>query len=71
MNNSAAPGIVFIKNAYAGGGFLRKGPCALFAVIAISSGVVIILSLILPTQFWWFMFAAALICLGVWLFRCR
>ncbi len=71
MNNSAAPGIVFIKTLMQGAVFLRKGPCALFAVIAIASGVVIILSLILPTQFWWFMFAAALICLGVWLFRCR
>lgn len=51
--------------------FLRKGPCAIFAVIAILSGIIIILSLILPTQFWWFILAAALIWLGVWLCRCR
>ena len=50
---------------------MRKGPCTFFALIAIVSGTIIILSLILPTQFWWFMLAAALICLGAWLFRCH
>ena len=38
--------------------------------IAILMGIVIILALILPTEFWWFMLAAALIAAGIWYMRC-
>lgn len=41
------------------------------AAISILAGVVIILSLVLPSQFWWFVCAAGLIGFGIWLNRCR
>ena len=50
---------------------MHKGPFSLFATIAIVSGIIIILVLILPTQFWWFILAAGLICLGIWIRRCK
>lgn len=37
---------------------------------AIIAGVVIILALILPTEFWWFLLAAGLIAAGIWYMRC-
>ena len=37
--------------------------------IAIIAGIVIILALILPAEFWWFMLAAALIAAGIWYMR--
>ncbi len=39
--------------------------------IAIVVGLLIILALVLPTEFWWFIFAAALIALGIWYIRCH
>ena len=39
-------------------------------MIAICAGLVIILSLVLPKSFWWFVLAAILIGGGVWLIRC-
>ena len=50
---------------------MHKGPFSLFATIAIVSGIIIILALILPTQFWWFILAAGLICFGIWIRRCK
>lgn len=38
---------------------------------AIVAGLVIILALVLPVEFWWFIFAALLIALGIWYMRCR
>lgn len=49
---------------------MRKGRGGIFGCIAIFAGIVIILSLVLPTEFWWFIFAAALIALGIWYLRC-
>lgn len=43
---------------------------SVFGCLAIGAGLVIILSLVLPTEFWWFLFAAALIALGIWYIRC-
>lgn len=37
--------------------------------IAIITGIVIILAMILPVGFWWFALAAALISLGIWIIR--
>jgi len=55
----------------AGGGiFMRRGHRGFWGCTAIMAGVIIILSLVLPTAFWWFAFAAALIMLGVWFMRC-
>ena len=50
---------------------MRKGPVFLFATIAIACGIIIILALILPTQCWWFVLAAVLICLGIWIRKCK
>ena len=41
-----------------------------WGLIAIGTGIVIILSIVLPKSFWWFVLAGALICGGVWLIRC-
>lgn len=41
-----------------------------FGCIAIITGIVIILALILPSSFWWFMLAVALIAAGIWYMRC-
>lgn len=49
---------------------MRKGRHGLWGCVAIVAGLVIILSLVLPTEFWWFIFAALLIGVGVWYIRC-
>ncbi len=38
--------------------------------VALLAGIIIILALILPTGFWWFALAIALIWAGIWLIRC-
>ena len=40
---------------------MRSGNHSIWGCTAIAAGVVIILSLVLPTEFWWFVLAAALI----------
>lgn len=50
---------------------MRNGKRFNLGGLFILAGVVIILSLVLPSQFWWFMLAAVLICFGIWLNRCR
>ncbi|MDO4991180.1 MAG: hypothetical protein Q4E45_11825 [Eubacteriales bacterium] len=45
----------------------RRNRGSLVGCIAIVTGFVIILSLILPSGFWWFAFGAGLIGLGLWL----
>ena len=50
---------------------MRRGNHSIWGCTAIAAGVVIILSLVLPTEFWWFVLAAALIGLGVWYIRSR
>lgn len=42
----------------------------ILALAAILMGVVILLSLVLPSQVWWFLLALGLIGLGLWLLRC-
>ena len=49
--------------------FLR-GRRGLWGVTAIVLGLVIILALILPSEFWWFSLAALLIAAGIWILRC-
>ena len=34
--------------------------------ICIVTGIMIILSLVLPRGFWWFLLGAGLVCFGVW-----
>ena len=38
--------------------------------VAIAAGVIIILALVLTTSFWWFLFAAGIIAVGIWYLRC-
>ena len=50
---------------------MRRGKSGgIWGCAAILAGLVIILSLVLPTEFWWFLFAALLIALGIWYIRC-
>lgn len=49
---------------------MRKGRHGMWGCVAIAAGLVIILSLVLPTEFWWFIFAAALVGAGIWYIRC-
>ena len=55
----------------AGGRFaVRRGRCGLWGLAAIGLGLIILLALILPSEFWWFFLAAGLIGLGIWCLRC-
>ncbi len=54
----------------AGGGFMRRGRRCLWGLIAIFMGLVILLALVLPSSFWWFVLAAGLIAFGLWYIRC-
>ena len=49
---------------------MRRNGFHLGGLIAISAGLIIILSLVLPKSVWWFILAAALIGGGFWLLRC-
>ena len=48
---------------------MRRGCGHKWGYIAIFVGIVIIMKLILPTEFWWFVFAALLIGLGLFHMR--
>lgn len=50
----------------AGGGiFMRRGHRSIWGCAAVLAGFIIILSLVLPEAFWWFVFAAVLIVAGL------
>ncbi len=49
---------------------MHKGRRGKWGCAAIIAGAVILLSLVLPTEFWWFLLAALLIGVGVWYIRC-
>lgn len=48
---------------------MRKGRNNIWGCVAIITGVVIFLALILPTEFWWFILAVVLIGAGIWFIR--
>lgn len=48
----------------------RRRPRTLPGLICLVAGLVIVLSMILPVKFWWFLLGAALIGLGVYFMRC-
>lgn len=50
---------------------MRNGRHINLGGLFILAGIVIILSLVLPSQFWWFLLAGLLIYFGIWLNRCR
>lgn len=49
---------------------MRWGRRFLLGCTAIGIGVIILLALILPAGFWWFLSGAALIGLGIWYIHC-
>lgn len=49
---------------------MRWGHRFMWGCAAIGLGVVILLALILPPGFWWFLGGAALIGFGLWYIRC-
>ena len=49
---------------------MRRRKRHTLAILAILLGTLILLALILPVDFWWFLLAAALIGLGFWSMRC-
>ena len=49
---------------------MRRNNMNTLGLIAVGAGVLIILSLVLPKSFWWFVLSALLIGAGVWLLRC-
>ena len=55
-----------------GGFFMRrrrsKQP---WGLILVTAGIIVLMSLILPEGFWWFMLGVALITCGVYICRCR
>ena len=49
---------------------LRGGQRILWGITAIALGLIIVLALVLPSDFWWFALAALLIAAGIWTLRC-
>ena len=49
---------------------MRRGRHCMLGFVAISAGLIIILSLVLPSAFWWFILAVLLIGFGIWYIRC-
>ena len=50
--------------------YMRRGRRGFLGCAAIGAGLIIILSLVLPTDFWWFVLAIILISAGIWFLRC-
>lgn len=50
---------------------MRGGRSGIYGCAAICAGVIILLALILPTDFWWFILGTGLICAGIWYLRCK
>ena len=48
---------------------MRKGRNNIWGFVAIITGIVIFLALILPTEFGWFILAVVLIGAGIWFIR--
>ena len=55
-----------------GGGFMGRGwgRGNLIGIVFIAAGSLIILGMILPKVFWWFLLGLVLIAIGVWFLRC-
>ena len=47
----------------------RKPPTPVLSAVAIAAGVFILLSLVLPVSFWWFLLGVGLIGVGIFLRR--
>jgi len=70
-NNKTTPSAYDVVNTLSREAFFmhkgRRYTCALMSIII---GLLIILSQILPEQFWWLMLAFALIGVGLWRIKC-
>ncbi len=49
---------------------MRRRRSCILGLVAILAGLIIILSLVLPSAFWWFILASVLIVFGIWYIRC-
>ena len=49
---------------------MRRRRSCILGFVSILAGLIIILSLVLPSAFWWFFLAVVLIGFGVWYIRC-
>ena len=49
---------------------MRRGRRCFWGCGEIAAGVVILMALVLPAGFWWFLLGVGLIGLGLWTFRC-
>ncbi|NLW66089.1 MAG: hypothetical protein GXY26_07620 [Clostridiales bacterium] len=52
----------------------KKGPRSRYKNIGcfiIVLGVFVLLALVLPPTFWWFILGSVLICVGIWVCKCR
>ncbi len=50
---------------------MRRGRGCCWGLCEIGAGVVILMALVLPAAFWWFLLGAGLIGFGIWTLRCR
>lgn len=49
---------------------MRRRRPRFWALTAIALGLIIMLAVLLPGEFWWLLLAAALVGLGIWMLRC-
>ncbi len=49
---------------------MRRRPCRPIGLYIAGIGALIVLAILLPPLLWWLVFGLALICLGLWLYRC-
>lgn len=68
-NKKAASCVECVEFTSQGAVFMRRGHRGKWGAVAIIAGFFIILSLVLPTSFWWFVLAGTLILLGLWFMR--
>lgn len=71
-HKTTAFGIGYSKILVGGGGFMGRGWLHgnLIGFVFIAAGALIILGMILPKVFWWFLLGLVLIAIGVWMLRC-
>ncbi len=50
---------------------MRWARRCVWGLCEIAAGIVILMALVLPAAFWWFLLGAGLIACGLWSLRCR
>lgn len=71
-HKSTAFGIGYCSILVEGGVLMGRGwgRGNLIGIVFIAAGTLIILGMILPKVFWWFLLGLVLIVIGVWFLRC-